>query len=71
MWPDIGKVRLVVQNEEEEKLFLISQIRFLSAKMINDDGNEVVLFSEEKKYLLSLLKNVFASPTLELYEVHS
>ena len=42
-----------------------------SAKMINDDGNEVVLFSEEKKYLLSLLKNVFASPTLELYEVHS
>ena len=37
---------------------------FPSAKMINDDGNEVVLFSEEKKYLLSLLKNVFASPTI-------
>ena len=42
-----------------------------SAKMINDDGNEVVLFSEEKKYLLDLLKNVFASPTLAVYEVCS
>ena len=37
--------------------------------MVNDDGNEVVLLGDEKKYLLGLLKHVFDSPTEEIYEV--
>ena len=39
--------------------------------MVNDEGNEVVLTSDEKKYLLSILKEVFASPREEIYEVNT
>ena len=39
--------------------------------MINDDDNEVVLTSDENKYLLSVLKEVFAFPREEIYEVNT
>ena len=39
--------------------------------MVNDDDYEVVLTSDENKYLLSVLKEVFAFPREEIYEVNT
>ena len=67
---DFGKVIYInIINRRVHGSFLDKILP--SSKMVNVDGNEVVLTGEEKSYLLGSLKHVFASPTENIYEVIS